>query len=77
MFKIYDGRKHFFQWDLDRQLIVEDATIKEVHFCNCMDEQALVLDTYVMDGLTVIQILPIVDPMHVIQIEFLGKIVFF
>lgn len=34
MFKIYDGRDKFFQWDLDRKLIVADKTIKAVHFCN-------------------------------------------
>ena len=32
MFKIYDGREQFYQWDLDRKLIVEDAAITEVHF---------------------------------------------
>ena len=52
MFSIYDGRNSFFQWDLDRKLIVEDNTIKEVHFCNKTDTCALVVETYTEDGLT-------------------------
>ncbi len=52
MFKIYDGREHFYQWDLDRKLIVEDPTIKEVHFCNRTDDCSLVCETYVEDGVT-------------------------
>jgi hypothetical protein len=44
MFKIVDGREHFYQWDLDRQIIVDDPTIKEVHFCNRTDECSLVVD---------------------------------
>lgn len=49
MFKIADGREHFYQWDLDRQVIVEDSSITEVHFCNRTDECSLVVE--VVDGL--------------------------
>ena len=49
MFKIADGREHFYQWDLDRQVIVEDRSITEVHFCNRTDECSLVVE--VIDGL--------------------------
>lgn len=49
MFKIRDGREHFYQWDLDRELIVDDLTIKEVHYCNRTDECSLVVD--VIDGI--------------------------
>lgn len=49
MFKIADGREYFYQWDLDRQIIVEDSSIVEVHFCNRTDECSLVVD--VVDGL--------------------------
>lgn len=41
MFKIQDGREHFWQWDLNRKLIVEDKTIKEVHFSNMLMNTAL------------------------------------
>lgn len=34
MFYILDGREHFYQWDLDRKLVVEDKTINKVYFCN-------------------------------------------
>ena len=48
IFKIADGREYFYQWDLDRQLIVSDSTIKEVHFCNRTDVCSLVVE--VVDG---------------------------
>ncbi len=46
MFKIYDGRKEFYQWDLDQRLIVLDPTVKEVHFCNLTGDCALVCEVY-------------------------------
>lgn len=49
MFKIADGRECFYQWDLDRQVIVEDSSVVEVHFCNRTDECSLVVE--VVDGL--------------------------
>lgn len=49
MFRIADGREQFYQWDLDRQLIVEDKSIVEVHFCNRTDDCSIV--TEVVDGL--------------------------
>jgi hypothetical protein len=49
MFKIVDGREYFYQWDLDRQLTVEDNSIAEVHFCNRTDDCSLVVD--VTDGI--------------------------
>lgn len=56
MFKIYDGRESFYQWDLDQQLVVADSTIPEVHFCNRTDECSLVCETYVVDGLTLVNV---------------------
>ena len=50
MFKIYDGRTHFWQWDLDCKLIVEDAAIKQVHFCNRSSECSLVCLVYEENG---------------------------
>ena len=49
MFRIADGREQFYQWDLDRQVIVEDPSIVEVHFCNRTDDCSLV--TEVVNGL--------------------------
>lgn len=51
MFKIYDGRIEFVQWDLNRKIIVEDPTISEVHFCNKTDNCSLVVEVYEKDGL--------------------------
>lgn len=50
MFKIQDGREHFYQWDLDRKLIVSDASIAQVHFCNKTDDESLVVEVYEIDG---------------------------
>ena len=48
MFKILDGRKSFYQWDINRKIIINDETIKEVHFCNHQSECSLVVE--VNDG---------------------------
>lgn len=56
MFKIYDGRSQFYQWDLDRKLIVEDASINEVHFCNRTDDCSLVCKVYDEKGLRLVNV---------------------
>jgi hypothetical protein len=56
LFRIYDGRNQFYQWDLDRKLIVEDAAITQVHFCNRTDDCSLVCETYTEDGLTLVNV---------------------
>lgn len=56
MFSIYDGRASFYQWDLDRKLIVNDNSISEVHFCNKTDDCSLVCFTYEENGLTVVNV---------------------
>ena len=53
MFKIYDGREHFWQWDLNQKLIVEDSTINEVHFSNRAEDNSLVVEVYEDNGLRV------------------------
>lgn len=49
MFRIADGREHFYAWDLDRQIVVDDPSITEVHFCNRTEDVSLVVE--VVDGL--------------------------
>lgn len=51
MFKILDGREHFFQWDTNRKLVVSDAAVDFVHFCNRTDSCSLVVEVYEQDGL--------------------------
>lgn len=51
MFKLFDGRDSFYQWDLDRKLIVYDPMITEVHLCKAGDENALVVEVYEESGL--------------------------
>lgn len=53
MFKIHDGRDKFYQWDLNRKLVVEDASIKEVHYCNRTGDCSLITKVYELDGLYV------------------------
>lgn len=49
MFKLLDGREQLYQWDSNRQLIVNDNSITEVHFCNKTDDCSLVVT--VKDGI--------------------------
>lgn len=50
MFKIYDGREAFYQWDIDQKIIVADRSITQVHFCNRTEECALICECYEHDG---------------------------
>ena len=56
MFKLYDGREEFFQWDLDEKLIVEDKTVTQVHFSNKTEDCSLVCEVYELDGLKVVNV---------------------
>ena len=56
MFRIEDGREHFYQWDTNRRLIVSDPEIIEVHFCNRTDDCSLVCETYVEDDVTLVDV---------------------
>lgn len=56
MFKIYDGREHFYQWDIDRKLIVNDRSIAAVHFCNRTQDCALARDCYELEGSWVVDV---------------------
>lgn len=50
MFSILDGRQKFYQWDIDRKIVIDDESINQVHFCNRTDECSLVCDVYYMNG---------------------------
>lgn len=54
--KIFDGRTEFYQWDTDRQLIIEDITISEVHFYKKLNECALVCEVFERDGLRLVNV---------------------
>ena len=56
MFKILDGRTELFQWDINRQIIVSDASIDAVHFSNRTDDSALVVEVKEENGLRVADI---------------------
>ena len=51
MFYISDGRDEFYQWDVDRRIVVEDETVNEVHFCNKTDDCSLVCEVCEEDGI--------------------------
>jgi hypothetical protein len=53
MFTLRDGREYFYQWDLDRQVVIADPSIKEVHFCNRTNDCSLVVKVNDEDGLRV------------------------
>ena len=56
MFRIYDGRKEFYQWDLNCKLIVEDKSISQVHFCNRTGECSLLRYVYEVNGLYLVDV---------------------
>lgn len=54
IFKIYDGRTNFWQWDVGQKLIVLDDTVTEVHFSNRNMEHSKRKQVYTdKDGLRV------------------------
>lgn len=56
MFEILNGRDHFYQWDTNQQLKVNDAYITEVHFCNSSTSAALICEVYEEDGLRLVNV---------------------
>ena len=56
MFKIYDGREYFFQWDLDRKLVVEDKTINKVYFCNRLGNCSIMRCVYEVEGIRLVDV---------------------
>lgn len=54
MMTIYDGRKSFYQWDVNQKLTSPNlAEGDEVHFSNAVLPRALVVKAYVLDGVIV------------------------
>lgn len=51
IFKIYDGRTNFWQWDTGQKLIVLDETITEVHFSNRDMQHSITKYVYEKDGM--------------------------
>lgn len=61
MFKIYDGRTEFWQWDLNQKLIVDyrpkGNNPLEIHYDNGTTENALVVETKIDEqGITVVDV---------------------
>ena len=56
MFKIFDGRDSFWQWDLNQQLIIDTDKACLVHFCNKTTECALVCKPYDKEGHRVVDV---------------------
>lgn len=50
IFKIYDGRTNFWQWDTGQKLIVLDESVTEVHFSNRGMEHAKKKTVYTEPG---------------------------
>ena len=56
MFTLRDGRDYLYAWDLNRQIIVDDPSITEVHFSNRTDDRSLVVEVKDEGGLRVANI---------------------
>ena len=50
VFKIYDGRTNFWQWDTSQKLIILDDSITEVHFSNRDMSHSITKYVYELDG---------------------------
>ena len=50
MFKIYDGRTSFWQWDTKQKLIVLDEEVTEVHFSSRNMKHSITRDVYEFEG---------------------------
>lgn len=50
IFKIFDGRTNFWQWDTRQRLVVLDDTITEVHFSNRDMSHSITRQVYEQDG---------------------------
>ena len=50
LFTLTDGRNKFYQWDSGRQLIINEASINEVHFCNGSSDSSIVREVFEQDG---------------------------
>lgn len=50
MFEIEKGKQEFFQWDLNRRLIINDSSVNQVHYCNKTDSCSLVTEVYEENG---------------------------
>jgi hypothetical protein len=54
IFKIYDGRTNFWQWDTNQRLIVLDEDVDQVHYSNRNMNYTIIKDVYTdIDGLRV------------------------
>lgn len=51
IFKIYDGRTNFWQWDTGQKLIILDESVNEVHFSNKNMTHAIKKTVYEKDGM--------------------------
>ena len=57
LFKIYDGRNYFWQWDKNQKLIVLDKTVDKVHFSSKDMKHSIVKDVITdKDGLRICNI---------------------
>ena len=56
LLKINGPKSYFWQWDLDRQLVVGEDTCGEVHFCNGTTDTAPVCEIYEKDGLRLVNV---------------------
>ena len=56
IFKIFDGRTNFWQWDTGQKLIVLDDSITEVHFSNRDMNHSIQRNVYELNGQRVVNI---------------------
>ena len=50
MFRLENNQEALYQWDSNQRLIVTDATITDIHYCNRTSAEALVVEVYEEGG---------------------------
>lgn len=65
IFKIYDGRTNFWQWDTNQKLIVLDENITEVHFSNRDMNHSIPKQVYEKEGVRMCDV-----PDNILQLPF-------
>ncbi len=74
IFKIYDGRTNFWQWDTGQKLIVLDDSITEVHFSNRDMNHSITRNVYDYKGQRVCNIPDIILqlPRNLVAYAYVG-----
>ena len=73
MLEIQGGRYEFYQWDINQYLLVDNPDIKEIHFSNIYQKEAMVVE--VKDGKAAVPNILLQTAMYIHAYAFCGECV--